>query len=217
MSEFLRDNFIPGAPAAHTRFHIDVYLRQRSCTSMRKILRVNRGAMSWTGGAKHSHEEAVEPHSLHYATPNFLSSLLVLIHFMRLSSRRGAHEALSNATWQKSGYAPAGGCDSPNEQPYFDRLEAFEGLRPSFSAHGRCANVGTRQERGSTNSRADSRVHPTLNLPQASRLGMTNLLHRRVHSSQDCSHLFNEFVIPTGAYPDFRPRSTRQGRVRAFP
>jgi hypothetical protein len=67
--------------------------------------------MSWTGGAKHSHEEAVEPHSLHYATPNFLSSLLVLIHFMRLSSRRGAHEALSSATWQKSGYAPAGGCD----------------------------------------------------------------------------------------------------------
>jgi hypothetical protein len=28
--------------------------------------------------------------------------------------------------------------------------------------------------------------------------------------------VLNKFVIATGAYPDFLPRSTRQGRVCAF-
>jgi hypothetical protein len=35
--------------------------------------------------------------SLHYATPDFLWTLVALVHFMRPSSGKGAHAALSSA------------------------------------------------------------------------------------------------------------------------
>src|ERR1700691_3374687 len=39
--------------------------------------------------------------SLHSATPDFLFRLVVLVHFMRLSLRKGAHAAMSSAAWQE--------------------------------------------------------------------------------------------------------------------
>jgi hypothetical protein len=39
--------------------------------------------------------------SLHYATPDFLSKLLALTIFMRLSLRKAAHTAMSSAAWQE--------------------------------------------------------------------------------------------------------------------
>jgi hypothetical protein len=39
--------------------------------------------------------------SLHYATPNFLSKLVGLASFMRLSLRKAAHAAMSSAAWQE--------------------------------------------------------------------------------------------------------------------
>ena len=47
--------------------------------------------------------EALRAHcrSLHYATPDFLLTLVALVHFMRPSLRKGAHAALSNAAWQE--------------------------------------------------------------------------------------------------------------------
>jgi hypothetical protein len=39
--------------------------------------------------------------SLHYATPDFLLTLMALVHFMRPSLRKGAHAALSSAAWQE--------------------------------------------------------------------------------------------------------------------
>jgi hypothetical protein len=39
--------------------------------------------------------------SLHYATPDFLSRLVALANFMRLSLRKAAHAAVSRAAWQK--------------------------------------------------------------------------------------------------------------------
>src|ERR1700692_3291370 len=39
--------------------------------------------------------------SLHYATPDFLWKLVALANIMRLSSRKGAHAALSSAAWQE--------------------------------------------------------------------------------------------------------------------
>src|ERR1700753_2101768 len=38
MAELLRGNFIPDAPAAQTRFLIDVYSRRRSCPPIRKMI-----------------------------------------------------------------------------------------------------------------------------------------------------------------------------------
>ena len=40
--------------------------------------------------------------SLHYATPDFLSSLVALASFMRLSLLKGAHAVLSSAAWQET-------------------------------------------------------------------------------------------------------------------
>jgi hypothetical protein len=37
--------------------------------------------------------------SLHYATPDFLWRLVALANFMRLSSRKAAHAAMSSAAW----------------------------------------------------------------------------------------------------------------------
>jgi hypothetical protein len=37
----------------------------------------------------------------HYATPDFLLTLVALVHFMRPSLRKGAHAALSSAAWQE--------------------------------------------------------------------------------------------------------------------
>jgi hypothetical protein len=47
--------------------------------------------------------EALRAHcrSLHYATPDFLLTLVALVHFMRPSLRKGAHAALSIAAWQE--------------------------------------------------------------------------------------------------------------------
>jgi hypothetical protein len=39
--------------------------------------------------------------SRHSATPDFLWNLMALVHFTRLSSQKGAHAALSSATWQE--------------------------------------------------------------------------------------------------------------------
>jgi hypothetical protein len=39
--------------------------------------------------------------SLHYATPDFLWRLVALANFMRLSSRKAAHAAMSSAAWQE--------------------------------------------------------------------------------------------------------------------
>jgi hypothetical protein len=39
--------------------------------------------------------------SLHFATPDFLLTLVALVHFMRPSLRKGAHAALSSAAWQE--------------------------------------------------------------------------------------------------------------------
>src|ERR1700723_2919489 len=39
--------------------------------------------------------------SLHYATPDFLLTLMALVRFMRPSLRKGAHAALSSAAWQE--------------------------------------------------------------------------------------------------------------------
>jgi hypothetical protein len=39
--------------------------------------------------------------SLHYATPDFLFSLVALVIFMRLSSTKAAHVAMSSAAWQE--------------------------------------------------------------------------------------------------------------------
>ena len=39
--------------------------------------------------------------SLRYATPDFLLTLVALVHFMRPSLRKGAHAALSSAAWQE--------------------------------------------------------------------------------------------------------------------
>jgi hypothetical protein len=39
--------------------------------------------------------------SLHYATPDFLSNLVALAKFMRLSLRKAAHAAMSSAAWQE--------------------------------------------------------------------------------------------------------------------
>jgi hypothetical protein len=39
--------------------------------------------------------------SLHCATPDFLLTLVALVHFMRPSLRKGAHSALSSAAWQE--------------------------------------------------------------------------------------------------------------------
>jgi hypothetical protein len=46
--------------------------------------------------------------SLHYAPPDFLLTLVALVHFMRPSLRKGAHAALSVLRGRKSGYAPVG-------------------------------------------------------------------------------------------------------------
>jgi len=37
--------------------------------------------------------------SLHFATLDFLSDLVALVHFMRPSLRKGAYAALSSAAW----------------------------------------------------------------------------------------------------------------------
>ena len=39
--------------------------------------------------------------SLHCATPDFLSNLVALANFMRLSLRKAAHAAMSSAAWQE--------------------------------------------------------------------------------------------------------------------
>jgi hypothetical protein len=39
--------------------------------------------------------------SLHFATPDFLWSLVASVSFMRLSARKGAHAVLSSAAWQE--------------------------------------------------------------------------------------------------------------------
>jgi len=39
--------------------------------------------------------------SLHFATLDFLSDLVALVHFMRPSLRKGAYAALSSAAWQE--------------------------------------------------------------------------------------------------------------------
>jgi hypothetical protein len=39
--------------------------------------------------------------SLRYATPDFLLTLVALVHFMRPSLRKGAHAALASAAWQE--------------------------------------------------------------------------------------------------------------------
>ena len=39
--------------------------------------------------------------SLHCAPPDFLWNLMALVRFMRLSLRKGAYAALSNAVWQE--------------------------------------------------------------------------------------------------------------------
>jgi len=39
--------------------------------------------------------------SLHYAPPDFLLTLVALMHFMRPSLRKGAHAALSSVAWQE--------------------------------------------------------------------------------------------------------------------
>jgi hypothetical protein len=39
--------------------------------------------------------------SLHYATPDFLLSLVALTIFMRLSLTKAAHVAMSGAAWQE--------------------------------------------------------------------------------------------------------------------
>src|ERR1700733_15926745 len=43
----------------------------------------------------------VDSRSLHCATPDFLSNLVALPYFMRLSLRKGAHAASSSAAWQE--------------------------------------------------------------------------------------------------------------------
>jgi hypothetical protein len=43
----------------------------------------------------------VHRRSLHYATPDFLLTLMALTYFMRPSLRKGAHAALSSAAWQE--------------------------------------------------------------------------------------------------------------------
>ncbi len=39
--------------------------------------------------------------SLHFATPDFLSNLMALGSFMRLSLRKAAHADMSSAAWQE--------------------------------------------------------------------------------------------------------------------
>jgi hypothetical protein len=39
--------------------------------------------------------------SLHCATPDFLLTLVALVHFMRLPLQKGAHADLSSAAWQE--------------------------------------------------------------------------------------------------------------------
>jgi hypothetical protein len=39
--------------------------------------------------------------SLHYATPDFLLTLVALVRFMRPSLRKGARAALSSVAWQE--------------------------------------------------------------------------------------------------------------------
>jgi hypothetical protein len=39
--------------------------------------------------------------SLHYATPDFLLTLVASVHSMRPSLRKGAHASLSSAAWQE--------------------------------------------------------------------------------------------------------------------
>jgi hypothetical protein len=39
--------------------------------------------------------------SVHYATPDFLLTLVASVHSMRPSLRKGAHAALFSATWQE--------------------------------------------------------------------------------------------------------------------
>ncbi len=63
--------------------------------------------MSWRRRLEKRHDEFIHyaskrnRRSLHYATPDFLLSLVALAIFMRLSLTKAAHVAMSSAAWQE--------------------------------------------------------------------------------------------------------------------
>ena len=84
--------------------------------------------------------------SLHYATPDFLWSLVASANFMRLSLLKGAHAASSSAAWQEirvRGWTPAAGRCSVNVEGEFEMDDAQRRLILSLSngeskAHDGC-------------------------------------------------------------------------------
>jgi hypothetical protein len=56
--------------------------------------RLRESSRIWEGRGAHRR-------SLRSATPDFLLTLVALVHFMRPSLRKGAHAALSSAAWQE--------------------------------------------------------------------------------------------------------------------
>jgi hypothetical protein len=63
-------------------------LRRQGLKSLRENSRI------WEGRGAHRR-------SLRSAAPDFLLTLVALVHFMRPSLRKGAHAALSDAAWQE--------------------------------------------------------------------------------------------------------------------
>ncbi len=71
-------------------------------------IRVRFGPNEQTAGARFANslvgppfEGKAHSRSLHFAPPYFLWNLVALMHFMRLSLQKGAHEVLSGAAWQE--------------------------------------------------------------------------------------------------------------------
>jgi hypothetical protein len=78
-----------GGPQAHDHSGRDDKLAWK----LRRISSLNRGLWFWTGAP-------CSPKR----TPDFLSSLLALANFMRLSLMKAAHAAVGGAPCRKSGY-----------------------------------------------------------------------------------------------------------------
>ncbi len=65
--------------------------------------------------------------SLHYATPDFLSRLVALANFMRLSLRKAATAAISSAAWQEI-RVRSGRDDNSVASPAVIRLTGIEAI-----------------------------------------------------------------------------------------
>ena len=74
--------------------------------------------------------------SLHSATPDFLSSVVALANFKRLSLRKAAQAAMSSAAWQEipTGAKRSGGtcCSTPPASDLTALLTAVVARRPRF-------------------------------------------------------------------------------------